>query len=108
MIEIAAALLTLIAIGIFGEIGIAALAVIALRPGLLERTEMTPEALKMFYSIGITGIIITILTLLTFFLASEYVFNFKTDWKMIVVLIFPYFVLSHGIVGLIYHKFKVR
>jgi hypothetical protein len=105
-IEVAAAILTLIAIGTFGEIGIAAITVIALRPALLERTKITPEAIKMFYSVVMNSIIITLLTLLAFFLSTEYIFDIESDWRIIVILILPYFLLSHGIVGLIYYKIK--
>jgi hypothetical protein len=106
LLEAVVGLLTLAAIGAFGEPGLAVIAFIAVRPFVLEKTSMTPEAVREFYLIGRAGIIITFLTILAYYFSAEYIFNIYTDWKIIVIIIFPYFLLSHGIAGMIYSRLK--
>ena len=85
-----------------GKIGLVLLSLLALRPLLLEKTSVVLGTFEKYYSVGKLSFVITFLTLIACFVSAEYLFQSGTNWKLIAMLILPYFVLNHGLAGLIY------
>jgi hypothetical protein len=106
LFEVVTGLLCLIVISLVGEKGIILIALIAVRPFVLEKTTVVLASIEKYYSIGKAGIYITFLSLLIYYLSTEYIFQSGTDWKKITLLISPYFLLSHGLAGLFYDVIK--
>ena len=98
--EFCVGLLSLIVTILAGESGTLILVLIALRPVLLEKTTIVLGTVEKYYEVGKTSIIVTAGTLVLYYLSAEYVFSISLSWKLISMLIIPYFVVSHGAVGL--------
>ena len=106
LIEIIVGLLCIVTISLIGAKGLILLAIIPIRSIILEKGIVTPESVNKFYSIGKISVVVTSLTLLTYYLSSEFLFNIDTNWKTVAILIFPYFLLTHGIAGMLYGSYK--
>lgn len=103
LFEIIVGLLCIVTISLIGEKGIILISIIAIRPLVLEKTTVSFEDIGKFYSIGKTSLLITFLTLLAYYISSEYLFQIHSNWKLVIQLILPYFLLNHGIAGVFYN-----
>jgi len=106
LIEIFVGLGTILTISLIGYKGLAGLILIALRPFVLEREEIgnNKEYISFFYkvlshSLIITAIFIVVLLVIIIFFPTLSS-NIPTSEKILIQLI-PFFLLTHGVVGII-------
>jgi hypothetical protein len=107
LIEIFIGLGTILTISLIGYKGLAGVALIALRPFVLEREEIVnnKDYLSFFYkvlshSLTITALFIVVLLVIIFFFPTLSP-NIPTSEKILIQLM-PFFLLTHGVVGIIY------
>ena len=106
LIEILVGFGTILSISLMGRKGLAALAILALRPIVLEKVIIKDEKIffRFFYktlmsSLSITFIMIVLLILIMQFIPEWSVKLPPTE--ILLIIIIPFFLLTHGVIGLI-------
>ena len=106
LIEILAGFGTILTVSLIGPKGLAALTIIALRPILLEKEIIQDEKsyLQFSYkilqsSLVVIFIMIVLLIIITLFIPLWYAKLPQTE--NLLVIIIPFFLLTHGVFGLI-------
>jgi hypothetical protein len=97
---------TLISIAMLGPKGIAALSIIALRPILLPREEIKDPKhyYQKFYKILSNSLAIIFIMIVLIIVITQFIPAYKIKLPPIEVLfavILPFFLLTHGVIGLI-------
>lgn len=111
LIEIIVGFGTIISIGILGWKGMLALILIAIRPFILEREPIKDDRVHWrfiyrvnYHTIIVTSLFIIAYYLVTFFHPTMYI---TEDHRLLLQLI-PFFVLTHGVVGLVMNQITIR
>lgn len=111
LIEIIVGFGSIISIGILGWKGIAALILIAIRPFILEREQIKDDKAHWrfiyrvnYHTIIVTSLFIIAYYLVTFFHPTMYI---TEDHRLLLQLI-PFFLLTHGVVGLVMNQIIIR
>ena len=98
-----AGVLSIISVALLGSKGIAALAILALRPFLLEKTGVFPdqERWHFYYKIMEISVVCTALTIIFVYIFLE-VFSHSVPFgRLWLLMVLPYFIFIHGLIGLI-------
>ncbi len=114
LIEIFVGFGTILSIGIIGPKALAALAVLALRPIILEKEIIKDEKtyFQFFYKIiqsSLSIIFIMIVSLIIIMLFIPIWSAKLPPSENLLVIILPFFLLTHGVIGLInYSNFELK
>jgi hypothetical protein len=97
---------TILSISLIGPKGLAALAILALRPLILEREniEDTNSYFQLFYKILYSSLSIISIMMVSIFIITQFVplWNDKLpSTEILFVIIIPFFLLTHGVIGYI-------
>ena len=106
LMEILIAFGTIISISLIGYKGLAALAILALRPLALEREKIEDEKSYMFFTYKIlsNSLAIIFIMIISIIVIIQFIPNWKAKLPpidMLFILIIPFFLLTHGVVGFI-------
>lgn len=106
MIEILVGFGTILLISLIGYKGISALAILALRPLVLEREKIEDEKLYLQFSYKILSNSLIIIFLMIVFIFT--IVQFIPAWTaklppmdILLVTTIPFFLLTHGVIGFI-------
>lgn len=94
--------LCIVSISLFGPKWIATLAVLSLRPLLLERIRSLPDQKRwqFYYRIMKISLVCTALTIIFVYISFE-VFPHAVPIKQLwLLMVLPYFIFIHGLIGL--------
>jgi hypothetical protein len=106
LIEILIGFGTILSISLIGYKGLSALAILALRPFILEREKIDDEKsyLQFSYKILSNSLFIIFLMIISVLI----IIHFIPDWNSklpptenILILVIPFFLLTHGVIGFI-------
>jgi len=94
-----------LSISLLGAKGIASLALIAIRPLVLEREKINDEKLywQFSYKIMLNSVIIIFLMIISIFIIIQFVPAWKSklpSFEVLLLVIVPFFVLTHGVMGI--------
>ena len=97
---------TILSISLLGYIGIAALAILALRPLILERGKIEDEKLylQFLYKILSNSLIIIFLMIVFIFIIIQFIPAWTAKlppMDILLITIIPFFLLTHGLMGFI-------
>ena len=106
LIEIFIGFGTIITISLIGPKGLAALAIIALRPILLEREniENTKDYFQGAYKILSSSLAIMFIMIVLIFIIVQFIPFWKEKLppnEILFIIILPFFLLTHGVIGII-------
>lgn len=111
LIEIIVGFGCIISIGMLGSKGLISLVMIALRPFILEKEKIENEKnyLQFIYKVNYHSIVITSLFIIIFYfttltLTSSHLMNDH----LLLLQIIPFFLLTHGVVGIILNQIQTR
>lgn len=97
---------TILSISLLGYKGLAALAVLAIRPFILEREQIKDEKLYLQFSFKVLSNSLIIIFLMIVF--EIIIIQFIPNWKAklpplenLLIIIIPFFLLTHGVIGYI-------
>ncbi len=96
----------ILTISFIGVKGLASLALLALRPLLLEK-EPIKDAKKyyqFFYKITISSVIVISLMIISIFIIAQFIPIWKTklpQFDILLVEIIPFYLLTHGVLGFV-------
>lgn len=96
----------ILTISFIGTKGLVSLAIIALRPILLEREPIQDEKryYQFFYKITISSVIIISLMIVSILIIVQFIPVWKVKlptFDILLVEIIPFFLLTHGVLGFI-------
>ena len=106
LIEILIGFGTILSISLIGYKGLSALAILALRPIILEREKIDDEKsyLQFSYKILSNSLFIIFLMIISVLIIIQFI----PDWNSklpptenILILVIPFFLLTHGVIGFI-------
>ena len=106
LIEILVGFGTILSISLIGYKGLSALAILALRPFILEREKIDDEKsyLQFSYKILSNSLFIIFLMIISVLIIIQFI----PDWNSklphtenILILVIPFFLLTHGVIGFI-------
>ena len=106
LIEILVGFGTIISISLLGYKGLAALAILLLRPFVLEREKIedTKSYLKFTYKILSNSLAIIFIMMMSIIIIIQFI----PTWQMklpsidkLFILLIPFFLLTHGVIGFI-------
>jgi len=106
LIEILIGFGTILSISLIGYKGLSALAILALRPFILEREKIDDEKsyLQFSYKILSNSLFIIFLMIISVLIIIQFI----PDWNSklpptenILILVIPFFLLTHGVIGFI-------
>ena len=104
LIEILIGFGTILSISLIGYKGLSALAILALRPFILEREKIDDEKsyLQFSYKILSNSLFIIFLMIISVLIIIQFI----PDWNSklphtenILILVIPFFLLTHGVIG---------
>lgn len=106
LIEIFVGFGTIISIAFLGHKGLAALAIIALRPFFLEREEIKDikNHYQSFYKILSNSLAIVFIMILLLIIINLFIPAYKNrlpSVDILFVIMPPFFLLTHGVIGLV-------
>lgn len=111
LIEIFVGFGCIISIGLIGSKGLIALVLIGLRPFILEKEKIGDEKSywQFNYKVITHTLIITSMFIFLYFLISYFnpSINPVND-KLLLLQLIPFFLLTHGIVGLVIYQTTIR
>lgn len=95
---------TILSISLIGYKGIAALAILALRPIILEREVIKDENsyLQFFYKVLYNSLVIIFLMIISIFIIIQFIPVWKAKlppMDLLLITIIPFFLLTHGVIG---------
>lgn len=97
---------TILSISLLGYKGLAALAVLVIRPFILEREQIKDEKLYLQFSFKVLSNSLIIIFLMIVF--EIIIIQFIPNWKAklpplenLLIIIIPFFLLTHGVIGYI-------
>jgi len=106
LFEIVVGFGTILSISLLGYKGLAALAVLALRPFILEQEQIKDEKLYLQFSYKVLSNSLIIIFLMIVF--EIIIIQFIPNWKAklpplenLLIIIIPFFLLTHGVIGYI-------
>ena len=96
--------LSVIAISAIGGKGIFILALIGLRPFILQREKSSPQKKlwEMYYKIGKLSVVLTSLMIIATYLLAGIIFDviiINNDWFIVII---PFWVMTHGVIGIVH------
>ena len=106
LIEIIVGFGTIVSISLIGYKGLSALAILALRPFVLEREKIEDEKsyLQFSYKILSNSLIIIFLMIISIFIIVQFIPIWNTKlppMDILLITIIPFFLLTHGVIGFI-------
>lgn len=106
LIEILVGFGCILTISFIGTKGLASLALLALRPLLLERETIKDEKkyYQFFYKIIVSSVIIIALMIISILIIVQFIPIWKAKlptFDILLVEILPFFLLTHGVIGFI-------
>lgn len=106
LIEILVGFGTIISISLLGYKGLAALAIMALRPYVLERVKIEDESsyLKFTYKILSSSLVIIFIMMISIIVIIQFIPSWQIKLPPIdklFILLIPFFLLTHGVIGFI-------
>ena len=106
LIEIIVGFGTIVLISLIGYKGLSALAILALRPFVLEREKIEDEKsyLQFSYKILSNSLIIIFLMIISIFIIVQFIPIWNTKlppMDILLITIIPFFLLTHGVIGFI-------
>ncbi len=114
LIEIIVGFGTILSISIVGPKALAALAVLALRPIILEKEIIKDEKtyFQFFYKIIQSSLSIIFIMIVSLIIIMQFIPIWSTKLppsENLLVIILPFFLLTHGVIGLInYSNFELK
>lgn len=95
---------TILSISLIGYKGLAALAILALRPFVLEREKIEDEKsyLQFLYKILSNSLIIIFLMIISIIVIIQFFPHLKTKlptMDILLIILIPFFLLTHGVIG---------
>ncbi len=106
LFEIVVGFGTILSISLLGYKGLAVLAVLALRPFILEQEQIKDEKLYLQFSYKVLSNSLIIIFLMIVF--EIIIIQFIPNWKAklpplenLLIIIIPFFLLTHGVIGYI-------
>jgi hypothetical protein len=96
----------IISISLLGNKGLTSLALIALRPFVLETEPIKNEKVywQFSYKILLNSVIIISLMIISIFIIVQFIPAWKTrlpSFEILIIEILPFFILTHGVIGFI-------
>ena len=106
LIEILVGFGCILSISLLGSKGLVSLVLIALRPFILEKEPIKNEKLyrQFSYKIILNSTIIIFLMIISILVIMQFIPQWKTklpSLEILLIEIFPFFLLTHGIIGFI-------
>jgi hypothetical protein len=106
LIEIFIGFGCVLSISFLGAKGIASLALIAIRPFVLEREKINDEKLywQFSYKIMLNSVIIIFLMIISIFVIIQFIPLWQSklpSFEVLLLVIVPFFVLTHGVMGIL-------
>lgn len=95
---------TIISISLIGYKGLATLAILALRPFVLEREKIEDEKsyLQFLYKILSNSLIIIFLMIISIIVIIQFLPHLKAKlptMDILLIILIPFFLLTHGVIG---------
>jgi hypothetical protein len=106
LIEIFIGFGCVLSISLLGAKGIASLALIAIRPFVLEREKINDEKLywQFSYKIMLNSVIIIFLMIISILIIIQFIPAWKTklpSFEILIIELIPFFILTHGVIGIL-------
>lgn len=101
----------IMSVALWGQFGFATIALIALRPLLLEKEQIKDEKsyLSLSYKVLSNSIVIVAMLIITIFIIINFIPNLISKLPprdKILFLLLPFFLMTHGVVGFMYNQKK--
>jgi uncharacterized membrane protein YczE len=106
LIEIFVGLGTILSISLIGPKGLAALAILAIRPFVLQKEDVEDKKtyLEFSYKILSNSLSIIFIMIISIIIILQFIPLWKTKLppvEIMFVILIPFFLLTHGVIGLI-------
>jgi hypothetical protein len=106
LIEIFVGLGTILSISLIGPKGLAALAILAIRPFVLQKEDVQDKKtyLEFSYKILSNSLSIIFIMIISIIIILQFIPLWKTKLppvEVMFVILIPFFLLTHGVIGLI-------
>ena len=106
--EFIVGLICVVSISLFGGKAIIILALLGLRPFILERDNLEPDKIIYHFYYNVLKVVTTITfsSIIILFILSEFFSIENLNIKILFILVPPYFVCIHGLTGFTYNKYR--
>jgi len=96
----------ILSISLLGAKGLASLALLAIRPFVLEKEKIKDEKRywQFSYKIMLNSVIIIFLMILSILIIIQFIPAWKTklpSFEILIIELIPFFILTHGVIGIL-------
>ena len=96
----------ILSISLLGAKGLASLALLAIRPLVLEKEKIKDEKRywQFSYKIMLNSVIIIFLMILSILIIIQFIPAWKTklpSFEILIIELIPFFILTHGVIGIL-------